>query len=64
MLKTTKVDLLVFILVMLVMGLLLAKTGDCAFCSSMTCYASAYCGESCVCLIPSGELHGSCVSIE
>lgn len=37
-----------------------AKDADCAYCPTFPCYGS--CMSPCVCMVPPGQIAGSCVS--
>lgn len=57
---------LVLIAIGVICGLLVvaAYKAECAYCPNLVCYGSDGCPDGCNCFFPSGEMQGSCVSIE
>lgn len=43
--------------------MLIAGAAECAWCPTYTCFGGD-CPQGCVCLIPSGEMSGNCISLQ
>ena len=42
---------------------LIAGEAECVWCADVPCFNSQSCAPGCLCLIPGGEVTGSCVSL-
>ena len=57
------IAILTVIFVVFTLAVLNARAAGCEWCPSYPCYGSGSCSSGCYCLIPSGELEGTCYSI-